>query len=144
MHLIAQVASVPFGNAGDEIGGSSQGQSGREAADDRRDPAVQAKLCQGVVEGALVMVSAYDLDVCRGGITGRSDFAFAQRMSGPHDTDVPVSKQCLRPYFRAEGLIDHACFQIDGTVAERATVLLELVQEAQPNAGRVVGNASQQ
>ena len=53
MHLVAQIACVPFGHAGDQIGGSRQGQRGREPATDRGDPAVESQRCESVIDGAL-------------------------------------------------------------------------------------------
>ena len=53
-HAGAQVAGMPFGNAGDQVGGASQGQRGRKAADDGGDIAFQPERLQGFVDRPLV------------------------------------------------------------------------------------------
>ena len=135
---------MPFVNGGNQIRGSSQSQRSRETANDRNDLTLQPELCQGVVDGAFVTVSARHMDVRCGGVLGGGDFALAQRVPRSHDANVAVSKQRLRAHFGTNGLVHHACFQIDGPVAQRPTVLVKLVQEVQVNAGGFFGNTSQE
>ncbi len=144
MHSGAQIAGVSFGNAGDQIGGSSQSQRCRETANDRGNLTFQSERQQGVIDGALVNTSPRDKDVPCGGIAGGGDCALAQRVPRSHDANEAVSKQRLRAHFRTGRLAHHASLQIDGSVAEWRTVLVELGQEAQSNAGSLFGDASQE
>ena len=79
MHAGAQIAGVSLGNAGDQIGRSSQSHRGRETANDRGNLTFQSKRYQGVINGALANTSPRDTDVPCGGIAGGGDFALAQR-----------------------------------------------------------------
>jgi len=72
------------------------------------------------------------------------DFAFAQRMPRSYDPNVAIPEQRLRTHFRTDVPVDHAGFQVDGSIAQGPTVLVELVKEAQSNARRLFGDPSQQ
>lgn len=80
MHSGAQIAGVFSGNAGDQIGGSSQSQRRRETANHRGNLAFQSERYQGVIDGAFANTSPRDTDVPCGGIAGGSDFALPQRV----------------------------------------------------------------
>ena len=77
-----------------------------------------------------------------GGITGGGNLAFAQRMPGANDTDETIAEQSLGPHLRTRRLAHHAGFEIDGPVAKRRTVFVELLHEAQAHAGSFPGEAS--
>ena len=49
-HPVTQVAGVPFGNGGDEVGTARQGDGCRKAADDRYNPAREPAGVQGFVD----------------------------------------------------------------------------------------------
>ena len=144
VHSGEHISSVPFVDGCNKIRGSCQSQRSGKAANDRVDIAFQPKFRQGVVDMAPLIVSTGDMDVSCRGISGGRNLALAQRVPNPHHTDVAVSKQRLRTHLRTNGLVNHARFQINGSVAQRATGLLQLVQEVQSNTGSFGVNASQQ
>src|SRR5689334_25126793 len=74
-------------------------------------------------------------------VTGGSDLAPAQRMPHSHDTNEPVSEQCLRTHLRTSRLSHNARFQINGPVAKRRAVFVNLLYEAQSHAGSVLAQA---
>ena len=78
-------SGVPFMNGGDHVRASGHRQCRRVTASGRGDLALQPKCCEGVVDGALVIVAARHMNVCRGGMQGGGDFDIAQRVTGPHD-----------------------------------------------------------
>ena len=72
MHSGAQVSGVSFGNAGDQVGGPSESQRGRKAADDRDDLPFQPERLQGFVDRPLVETPPRDEDVPAGSHNGRA------------------------------------------------------------------------
>ena len=78
VHSRAQVSGVPFGNAGDEVGGPGERQRGREAGDDGDDFPRQPQRMQGFVDRPPVETSSRDEDVPAGRVTGRRDLALAE------------------------------------------------------------------
>jgi hypothetical protein len=62
-------------------------------------------------------------------------------MPHAHDADETVAEQCLHTQFRSRRLADNAGFQIDDSVAKWRAVLVGLLHEAQPHAGRFLANA---
>ena len=79
-----------------------------------------------------------------GSKSGGGHLAFGQWMTCPHDTHIAVPEQRLRAHLGADGAVHHAGFQIDGAVAQRAAVLVQLVQKVQTNVRRLLGKARQQ
>ena len=144
VHARVQIAGVALVDAGHQIGGPRQGQRSRETSDDRSDVSLEPQRGQGVVDGRLVVVTARNVHVVGRSEPGGRDLALGQRMARPDHADVAVSKQCLRSDFRPDRLVDHARFEIDGTVAHRPAVLVELVQEMDANAGRLLGDPGEQ
>lgn len=143
MHPGAQASGVPFGNTGDQVGGSSQSERGRESADDCNDLPFQSKRLQGFVNRSLFeTLLPRDADVSAGRITGASDLAFAQRVPHSHDANKTVPEQCLRTNFRTSRLLHYASFQIDRPVAKGRAVLIWLLHEAQPHGWSFPGDAS--
>ena len=69
MHAGAQASRVPFGNAGDEVGGPRQCQRARKATDDRDDLALQPERHQGFIDGSLVETPPRHADVLARRIT---------------------------------------------------------------------------
>ncbi len=140
MHSCAQVPSVSFGNAGDQVRGPGKSQRGRKAADDRDDLPLQSESLQGFIniDRSPVEAPPRDENVFAGRIAGGRDFALAQRVPHSHDANETVPEQALRPHLRTSLLPHDAGFQIDGPVAKRRAVLVRLLHEAQPNAGRLL------
>jgi hypothetical protein len=143
MHSGAQIASVSFGDARHQVRGSSQRQRCRETAHGRGNVTRQSEWFEGVIDGALIRTSPRDKDVPCGGVTGGSDFALGQRVRLAHDANEAVSKQRLRTRFRTGRLAYHAGFQVNGSIAERPTVLVKLRKKSQSNAGSLFADASQ-
>src|SRR5712675_2106393 len=144
VHAGAQASGVPFGNAGDQVGGAGQGQRGRKAADDRDDLAFQPETIQGLVDRSLVETAPRHEDVPAGCITGGRHLAPAERVPPSHDADETVEEQALRTHLRAGRLSHDAGFEIDGRVAQRRAVLVRLLHEAQPHAGSLPADAGDQ
>ena len=141
MHLRAQVAGVPFGNAGDQVAGAGQGQRGGKAADGRNDLPLQAERIQGFINGPLFLPPPGHQDMPAARIARGCDLALAQRMALAHDADETVSEQRLRAHLRTYRACDNAGFQVDRPVAKRAAVLVGLLHEAKPYAGRLLAHA---
>ena len=92
MHSGPQIAGVSFGNAGDQIGGSSQSQRCRKTANGRGNLTFHSERYQGRIDGALANTSPRHMDVPRAGIAGGGDLTLAQRVPGSHDANEAVSK----------------------------------------------------
>ena len=71
MHSGAQVSGVPFGNAGDHVGGPGQSQRGRKAADDRYDLPFKPERRQGFIDRSPVEPSPRHQYVPAGRIASR-------------------------------------------------------------------------
>ena len=140
VHAGAQPAGVLLGHAGDQVGGARQRQRGREAVDDRDDLALESERLQRVVDGAAVETAARDGDVPALRVACGRHLALAQRMPAAHDADEAVAQQRLRAHLRTGRGRDHTGFQIHGAVAQQRAVLVELAEEAQPHAGRLLGD----
>src|SRR5258706_1267192 len=63
-------------------------------------------------------------------------------MPHSHDANHTVSQQTLRPHLRTRHRPHNASFQIDGPVTKWRTVSVRLLHEAQPHAGRLPADAS--
>ena len=135
---------MSLGNAGNQVRASGQRQCRREAADDGGYVTFHAVRHQRVINQALVRAPPRDMDVPRGRVAGKRHAALAQRVPGSHHPDEAVSQQRLRTHLRTGGRIHHTRLQIDGPLAQRRTVLVELRYEAQSHPGCVPRHASQQ
>ena len=102
----------------------------------------QPERLQGFIDRSLVEAPPRDADVPAGRIAGGRDLALAQRVPRSHDADEAVPEQGLRAHLRTGRLPHDAGFQIDGPVAKRRAVLVRLLHEAQPHAGRFLADAS--
>src|SRR3546814_19554851 len=85
-HSGAQVSGMPFGNAGDQIGGPSPSQRGRKAADDRDDPPFQPERLHGFVDWSRVEALTRHDDVPPRRLTGGRDVTRHQPV--PESTDA--------------------------------------------------------
>lgn len=63
MHAGARGCGVPFGNAGDQVGGPGQSQGARKATDGRYDLPFQPERNQGLIDWSLVETPPRDADV---------------------------------------------------------------------------------
>ena len=143
MHSRTQVSGMPFGHAGDQIGGPRQGQRGRKATDHHDDLPPESELRQGFIDRPLLDPAPRYRDMPAGRISGRRDLALAQRVPLPHDADEAIAEQCLRTQFRTGGLADDAGFQVDGPVTQGRAIPVRLWREAEPHAGRFLADAVQ-
>ena len=142
---VAQVAGVPLGNAGDQVGGAGQRQRGREAADDRDDLALQPERLQRVVDRPLLEPAPRDADVPAGRIARGRDPRPGS--SGCPVRTTPTKRSRNSACARSSGPVvfaDDAGLQVDGAVAQRRAVLVGLLHEAQPHAGRLRADARDQ
>ena len=144
MHAGAQVARVPLGDRGDEIGRAGQRERRGEAADRRRDLAREAERAQRLVDRSPVRAPPRDEDVPGGRVADGRDPAARERVPLAHDADEPVAKERLHVQLGTGRLADDAGLQVDGSLAQRRVVLLELGHEAQPDPRRFPADASEQ
>jgi hypothetical protein len=126
----AQIAGMALGNGGDEVGGPGERQSGREAADDRGDLPFKPDRFESVVDGTPVDARRGDQDVPPARISGGIDFASAERMPDPNDSDEAVAEQPLRPHFGTRHAADHSGLEVDAAIAQRSAVPVGLGHEA--------------
>lgn len=90
VHAGEQVSGMPFMNCRDDIRSSGQGQRCGKATDDRNDLSLESEFCQSIVDVTLVTLSARNMDVSGGCISGRRHFPFAQRVPGSYNANVAI------------------------------------------------------
>src|SRR3546814_17537029 len=96
---------MPFGNAGDQIGGPSQRQRGRKAADDRDDLPFQPERLQGFVDRSRVEALPRDEAVPPRRITGGRAVTLVQPVPPSNDATEALSQKSLHPHLRTSGLL---------------------------------------
>src|SRR5690606_16867403 len=64
----------------------------------------------------------------------RGDLARCQGVAGPNHPDQPVAEQRKAAHLRPHRLLDHACLQVDASIAQGRTIL-DLLNEIQTDTG---------
>lgn len=134
---------MPFGNAGDQVGGPGERQRGRKACDDRHYLPLPLPLerLQGFINRSLVEPPPGDADVPASRIRRGRDLDLAQWVPHPHDANETVSEQCLRTQLRASGLPHDTRFQIGGSVVKWRAVFICPLHETQSHARSFLADA---
>jgi len=144
MHSGAKVTGMSFGDGGDQVRGPRQSQRVQKTANDRDDLPFQPQGLQGFINRSLIEAPSRDQDVPAARITGGSDLAAAQRMPPSHRANETVTKQRVRANLGTRCLSDHACFQVDGSVAKRRAVSVCFLHEAEPHSRSFLADARKQ